>query len=86
MVQVSLPPDTEALLRERARAVGKDVSSYAASLLSEALSAPNVDHLLAPYRKQVEESGITNEELDALGESLRDEVWRERQATEANKD
>ena len=86
MVQVSLPPDTEALLRERAHTVGKDVSSYAASLLSEAFSAPNVDHLLATYRKQVEESGITNEELDAIGESLHDEVWRERQATEANKD
>lgn len=80
MLQIPLPPETEALLRERASAKGEEVSAYAARLLSEALRAPSADELLAPFRKQVEESGITDEELDALGESLRDEVWREHQA------
>ena len=84
MLQIPLPPDTEALLRERAHAHGKDVSLYAAHLLRQALSAPSVDELLAPFRKQVEDSGISDDELDALGESLRDEVWREGQSKEAN--
>jgi hypothetical protein len=84
MLHIPLPPDTESLLRERALAHGEDVSAYAARLLKEALSAPTVDELLAPFRKQIEDSGITDQELDALGESLRDEVWRNRQAAKAN--
>lgn len=83
MLQIPLPPDAEETLRQRAKASGEDVGAYAARLLQEALSAPSVDVLLAPFRKQVQESGITEEELDQLGEELRDEVWRERQARKA---
>ena len=39
-----------------------------------------VDELLAPFRKQVEESGITDDELDELGEELRREARQERHA------
>jgi hypothetical protein len=35
--------------------------------------APSVDELLAPFRKQVEESRITDEELDQFGEEVRQE-------------
>jgi hypothetical protein len=83
MLQIPLPPDAEEALRERARAKGQDVGSYAARLIQEALSAPSVEELLAPFRRQVEESGLTDEELNQLGEELRDEVWRERQAQKA---
>ena len=83
MLQIPLSPDTEAKLRERARANGEDVSAYAARLLSDALSAPSVDELLAPFRKQVEESGISDGELDQLGEELRREVRQEKQARKA---
>ena len=83
VLHIPLPPDTEALLRERARAHGEDVSSYAAQLLRTALCTPSVDELLAPFRKQIEASLITDEELDTLGESLRDKVWREQQGKEA---
>ena len=56
MHPLPLPPDTEETLRERAKANGEDVSSYAARLIQEALNTPSVDELLAPFRKQVEES------------------------------
>ncbi len=36
--------------------------------------SPDVDALLAPFRQQVEESGISDEELTELGDSLRQEV------------
>lgn len=78
MLYIPLRPDTEATLRERAKANGEDVSSYAARLLQEALCAPSVDELLAPFRRQVEESGITDEELDQLGEELRLDVRQEK--------
>jgi hypothetical protein len=83
MLQIPLPPDTEETLRERAKANGQDVASYAARLIQESLSAPSVDELLAPFRKQVEESGITDDQLDQLGEVLRDEVWQEHEARKA---
>lgn len=83
MLQIPLPPDTEETLRERAKANGQDVSSYAARLIQDALSTPSVDELLAPFRKQVEESGITDEGLEQLGEELRHEVRQEQRARKA---
>jgi hypothetical protein len=80
MLHIPLPPEIEARLRERARATGEDVSSCAARLLQDALTAASVDELLAPFRRQVAESGISDDELDRLGEELRDEVWQAQQA------
>lgn len=80
MVQVSLPPNTEELLRERAKANGQDVSSYAARLLHEVLVTPSVEELLAPFREQVEASGMTDAQLELLGKELQREVRQEKQA------
>jgi hypothetical protein len=83
-LQVPLSPDAEELLRERAKANGEDVSSYDARLLQDALVAPSVEELLAPFRKQVKESGISDAELNAFGEEFRAEVWQQQQARKAN--
>jgi hypothetical protein len=79
MIQIALSPDTEAKLRKHAAANGDDVSAYAARLLEQALSTPSVDELLAPFRAQVEASGMSDAELDQLVEELRNEVWQEQQ-------
>lgn len=42
-------------------------------------SKPTTDELLEPFRRQVEESGITDDEIDELTEELREELSRERQ-------
>jgi hypothetical protein len=42
MLHISLPPDTEGVLRERAKANGEDISAYAARLLQEALATPTL--------------------------------------------
>jgi hypothetical protein len=83
MLQIPLPPDTEQTLRERAKANGEDVAAYVARLIQQALTAPSVDELLAPFRDQVEQSGIADDELDRFGEELRQEVRQERQARKA---
>lgn len=83
MIQISLPPETEETLRERAEASGEDVSSYAARLLQEALGAPSVDELLAPFRRQIEESGLTDEQLDQLGQELKREARQEQRTRKA---
>jgi len=88
MIHIPLPAEVEARLRERAKARGEDVSAVAARMLEDALNSTTmnsatVDELLAPFRRQVEESGIRDDELDRLGEELRDEVWREAQTPKA---
>jgi hypothetical protein len=83
VLQIQLPPEAEARLRERAATSGQDIASYAAQLLQEAVVTPSMDELLAPFRKQVEASDMSAEELDDLFEGLRDKVWRDRQARQA---
>ena len=83
MLQIPLPLETEAVLRERANVRGEDVAMYAARLLQDALSAPNVEELLRPFRQQVDDSGATDEELDRLCEEMRQDVWDVRQARKA---
>jgi hypothetical protein len=55
------------------------VAAFAARLLHEALTAPSVEELLAPFRKQVEATGTSDDELDALCEEWRDDVWQTKQ-------
>ncbi len=81
MIQILLTPDAEETLRRRAAASGEEIASYAARLLQESLSAPTVDELLAPFRRQVEESGVTDEELNRLGEELRREARQQARRT-----
>ena len=84
MLQIPLSPETEAALRERANVRGEDAGIYAARLLQDALTSPNVEQLLRPFRQQVERSGATDLELDGLCEELRQEVWEEQQVQKAN--
>jgi hypothetical protein len=39
------------------------------------------DEILAPFRQSVAESGMTDEELDALFQEAREEVWQQWQQT-----
>lgn len=78
-ISIPLSPEAEARLRERAKAAGEDITAYAARVLHEALTSPSVDELLAPFRKQVEESGMSDDQLDELYEDLRNKVWDEHQ-------
>ena len=80
-ITVTLPPETEQKLRERAASAGKDVGAVATELLERAVAGPRtLDEILAPFRRQFAESGMTDDELVALVEGAREEIWREQQA------
>ncbi|MBA5868346.1 MAG: hypothetical protein GDA67_16760 [Nitrospira sp. CR1.3] len=70
-LNITLQTDTETKLRERAQAEGEDVDSYAARLLEDAVSAPSIDDLLAPFRREVDESGMSDAQLDEFYADLR---------------
>lgn len=52
---------------------------------NERPEAPTIDEILAPIRKQFVESGTTEEELDALIDEAREEVWQEGQTQESSR-
>ena len=66
-------------LVRQAALCGQNLDAYASNLLEHAITQPSADELLAPFRKQVAESGLSDEELDALHEGLRNKVWSVKQ-------
>ena len=75
---LTMPPETQQKLVERATRAGQNVESFACELLERGLKDdPTLDELLAPFRRQVAESGLSDSELTALFEESRDEVYCE---------
>jgi plasmid stability protein len=94
---ITAPPETEQRLRQRAAEAGQTVDGFIRQLLERAVLGPNgsqapetdaapaaktFDEIFAPLRKEVEASGVTDEELDRLVEQARAEVWQEKKARE----
>ena len=63
-INISLTPEAETKLRQRAAILGKDLVTVASDILEQAITRPSVDELLAPARKQVAESGMSDQQLD----------------------
>jgi hypothetical protein len=86
-ILLHLSPETEHRLRERAKQRGQTLEAYL-EMLAEldaangnaatgpTSRAPTFDEILAPMRQGFAESGLTDEELTALLEEAREEVWR----------
>jgi hypothetical protein len=67
-------------LAERAAQEGKGLSEYVEVLLEREAHRPSIEEILAPFRQQVEASGMTDVELEQFFEGVRNEVWQEKQA------
>jgi len=78
-LSISLSPGAEAKLRERAASEGKDPVTYAQELIEDVVTKPTLAEVLDPFRKQVAESGMTDQELEDFYEKMRDEAWAEKQ-------
>jgi hypothetical protein len=78
MVHIQLPDALGTRLENEAHRRGVDASQFASQLLERALARPSLDEILAPFRKQVEESGLTDEQLDALFQDAREQAWNAR--------
>lgn len=77
-LEITLAPDEEARLRERAAAVGQDVRDFARAALVEKLETPTFAELLAPIHEATRKSGLTVEEIDAVLDQARADYWAER--------
>ncbi|HKI35577.1 MAG TPA: hypothetical protein VKA46_27215 [Gemmataceae bacterium] len=78
-ITVSVSPEIERKLSDRAAQSGRDVESLAREFIEQGVNGePTLDEILAPFRRQVAESGMSDEELTALFEEAREEVYREK--------
>jgi transposase len=64
-------------LVQRATETGQDLAAVASDLNERAVTQPTVDEVLAPFRKQVADSGMSEEELTAFFEEARDKALQE---------
>ena len=74
-----LPPGTKNALEEFGRHNGKSAEDYARMIIeAEVLSRKSFDEIVEPIRREFEESGMTEDELDALFREAREEVYQEK--------
>lgn len=78
-VTISLRPEEQKKLSQRAAAAGKDLSEYVHQLVRRDIeSPPSIAQAAEPIARAVQASGISDEEFDALIEQARQEAWDER--------
>jgi hypothetical protein len=82
-VMLRLSDRAHAKLTEQAAISGRDISAVASELIEQAISQASVDELLAPFRKQVAESGLSDEELDGFFRQELDAHRREKRTKSA---
>ena len=75
-----LPKGTIEALKELCRSKGKSAGEYLRTLVeAEILSEQSFAEILAPIREGFRQSGMTEEQLDALFEEARRKVHQEKQ-------
>ena len=84
-ITIDLPPDVEESVKTQAAKDGLPLEDYVTSLVQEGtkrrerigrLAEKSFDEILAPLRRNVEESGMSDEELDGLFTRARKEASR----------
>jgi len=82
-VTLRLSRKTQQKLADLSRQEEKDLSAVASELIEQAVTRPDVDELLAAYRQQVKDSGMSDDELDAFHRDLLHKVRQESKAKSA---
>lgn len=83
VVRLRLSERARARLAEQAASNGTDIAAVAADLIEQAVAQPTVNDLLAPFRKQVAESRMSDAELDAFFHHELESHRREKKAKPA---
>jgi hypothetical protein len=86
-ITIDLPPEVEASVKTQADKEGLPLEDYVTSLVQEGtqrrdridlLAEKPFDEILAPFRRNVEDSGMSDEELGDLFTGARKEASRAR--------
>lgn len=82
-LSITLSPDKEKRLRERAAAAGEDVGTFVSKLLDQFAAQPTpLEQISGPIYQAFLESGMTDDELGDVLEKAKHEMRAERRARE----
>jgi hypothetical protein len=73
---INLPKEVGVALENKAQKSGRNAVEFVEDLVIKEIEAPSLDEILAPFRREVEASGITDGELDELFTQARREVFK----------
>jgi hypothetical protein len=73
-VTISIPDDVAEKLERRAADVGQSVPVYVSRVVTETVTRPTLDEILAAVRENFARSSMTEDELLVLGRAALDEV------------
>jgi hypothetical protein len=76
-ITIDLSVEQQRRLAAKAAQAGHELSAYVQQLIDRDLEAESLNAILAPVRRNFEQSSMTDEELTALVEEVREEIWRE---------
>lgn len=86
IITIDLPPDVEEAVKTQAAKDGLPLEAYVTSLVREGtkrrdridrLAEKSFDEILAPFRRNVEQNGMSDEEMDDLFTKARRGASRE---------
>ena len=81
IIEIPLPEELLRLVDEKAHSTGLERDDYIRAVLSkEVAGEPSISEILAPFRDQVANNGISDEELNRLFSETREESYRERRS------
>ncbi len=79
-VVLELNPEIEEALQNKAKAKGFEVNVYVEKLIKKDVDhSETADEILAPVRRDFDESGMSEDELNEFIDDLREKVWQEKQ-------
>lgn len=80
-MSISIPPEAERSLRERAASAGQDLPTYVSHLVASLASPPTpLEQISGPIYQKFLESGMTDDELGDLLEEAKHTMRAERRA------
>ena len=78
-LEISISPEAEAKLREKAAIAGEDVDDYAAGVLGRSTKRPlTLEEISGPIAEEFRRSGMSEDELTELLETAKHEMRRQR--------
>lgn len=77
-ITISVSEEVGGVLTRKAAARGRDLKAFIEEIIETQAMRPSLEEILAPVRRDFAESGMTEDELDALIESERQAMWDER--------
>ncbi|HEY8750501.1 MAG TPA: hypothetical protein VIM11_21125 [Tepidisphaeraceae bacterium] len=77
-LSISLSPEVEARLKERAAAEGKDPTAYVSDLVTQVITQPSLEELLAVSQAEFASTGMTSDEVMDFGRELLEKIRDEK--------